>query len=252
MREAGKRCGAYEPTSSDRLTYNSPYSDYERLARVCAESDASATDKDAAAKAWKAFKATYSAAATAKPLPKAKGRAAPLSPSRQRLAAYTARMRPKVKAKAAAKAKVKAAAKRRARTEEGEGGVEATDEGNGEGGGVEAEAEGAAGNAGGAEEATGGAGEQGGEGGAERGFRMRGKSFLITYNYRFFSRPFPDGTPACASPNALWLLWKEWLAGRVEAIAITTYTLKMEESLNSPDEKRVHIHLKVNFKDIRN
>ena len=59
LRQAAKRCSAYRPTATERLTYNSPYSAYERLARECAESAAPGADKDAAAEAWKAFKATF-------------------------------------------------------------------------------------------------------------------------------------------------------------------------------------------------
>ena len=41
-----------------------------------------------------------------------------------------------------------------------------------------------------------------------KGFRLRGTSFLLTYNWDFFGTDFPDGTPAAASPGGLWRLWK--------------------------------------------
>ena len=41
-------------------------------------------------------------------------------------------------------------------------------------------------------------------------FRLRGKSILFTFNWDFLGRPFPDGTPAAASTDALWELWRVW------------------------------------------
>ena len=59
-----------------------------------------------------------------------------------------------------------------------------------------------------AEEEGGPAGED-----APRGrgsFRLRGKSILFSFNWDFLGRPFPDGTPAAASTDALWELWRVW------------------------------------------
>ena len=81
------------------------------------------------------------------------------------------------------------------------------------------------------------------------GFRMRGTSFLLTYNWDFLSRAFPDGTPCCASVSALWELWKTWQEERREALFIKLYTSTIEQSLNSPGGNRVHIHYKINFQD---
>ena len=41
-------------------------------------------------------------------------------------------------------------------------------------------------------------------------FRLRGKSFLFNYNWDFFGKPFPDGTPPAADVAGLWHLWKTW------------------------------------------
>ena len=47
--------------------------------------------------------------------------------------------------------------------------------------------------------------EQGQGAAGDRGAgRLRGKSFLLTYNWDFFGKAFPDGSPAAASPGALW------------------------------------------------
>jgi len=48
------------------------------------------------------------------------------------------------------------------------------------------------------------------EGTQRGGFRLRGKSILFTYNWNFLGRRFPDGTPAAASEDALWELWRVW------------------------------------------
>ena len=79
---------------------------------------------------------------------------------------------------------------------------------------------------------------------------MRGVSFLLTYNYRFLSQPLPDGAPPFASAAALWEAWKAWQEERVEALAIKQYTSTVEESLNSLESNRVHIHFKINLKEI--
>ena len=87
--------------------------------------------------------------------------------------------------------------------------------------------------------------------GGRRGFRVRGKSLLCTYNHSFTARPFPDGTPRCGSHAALWGEWLQWLQERIHALGITRHTSTMEESLNARDRHRVHFHLKANFKERR-
>ena len=44
----------------------------------------------------------------------------------------------------------------------------------------------------------------------EAGFRLRGKSFLLTYNWNYLHKDFPDGTPAPETYADLWHLWLEW------------------------------------------
>ena len=41
-------------------------------------------------------------------------------------------------------------------------------------------------------------------------FRLRGKSFLLSYNWDFFGKPLPDGTPASRDSAELWRLWQTW------------------------------------------
>ena len=45
---------------------------------------------------------------------------------------------------------------------------------------------------------------------ASEPFRLRGRSFLFTYNWDFFHKPLPDGTPAVADSASLWKLWQSW------------------------------------------
>ena len=40
------------------------------------------------------------------------------------------------------------------------------------------------------------------------GFKLRGKSFLLTYNWDFLRTALPDGTPPPSSPGSLWRMWK--------------------------------------------
>ena len=42
------------------------------------------------------------------------------------------------------------------------------------------------------------------------GWRMMGRSFLLTYNWDFLGRPFKDGTPPAATTAELWGLWRLW------------------------------------------
>ena len=168
---------------------------------------------------------------------RAKGRAAP-------------KAAPKGKGKAKAKARARAAEEEEEEEEEGgevpNGGIDL-----GDGGGAAGEAaEGADGDAAAQEEAAAEEVGEEGTGARQRGFRMRGVSFLLTYNYRFLSRPLPDGAPPFASAAALWEAWKAWQEERVEALAIKQYTSTVEESLNSLESNRVHIHFKINFKEI--
>lgn len=80
-------------------------------------------------------------------------------------------------------------------------------------------------------------------------FRLRGRSFLLTYNWDFFNKPLPDGTAAATSPKALWRCWKEWKALKKAELSVTQSTSTMERSLESSLAGRVHLHWKTNLKD---
>jgi len=124
LRSAAKRCGLPKQGGWGSLREDSGFSVVEAVAASCAASGGSAADKEAAAKAWKAFQKTFRRRA---PVPLSPSRAAaPLSPSRRRLArgqalaAVKAKSRPKAKVKAKEKAKAKAKARSRAAEEEEE------------------------------------------------------------------------------------------------------------------------------------
>ena len=72
--------------------------------------------------------------------------------------------------------------------------------------------------------------EERGQGAAgERGAcRLRGKSFLLTYNWDFFGKAFPDGSPPAASPGALWTSWRVWTAGKKQELGVERITSTVE------------------------
>ena len=47
-----------------------------------------------------------------------------------------------------------------------------------------------------------------------KGFRLRGSSFLFTYNWDFFGSSLPDSTPKLADKEEVWSLWKAWKANK--------------------------------------
>lgn len=79
-------------------------------------------------------------------------------------------------------------------------------------------------------------------------FRMRGASFLLTYNWRFYEKPLPDGTPTPQTEDDLWRLWKRWKAAAKKALGVTQSSSTMEQSLKSLHKGRVHFHWKLNLK----
>ena len=94
-----------------------------------------------------------------------------------------------------------------------------------------------------------GAGAAAGQEGVQAGggFRLRGKSFLFTYNWKFLSRPRPDGTPPAQSEEALWNEWKAWKKARKKALGIRQSSSTLERSVKSRHKGRVHFHWKVNL-----
>ena len=81
----------------------------------------------------------------------------------------------------------------------------------------------------------------------KQAFRLRGKSFLLCYNWLFLEKPFPDGTPPAKSVEDLWQLWQEWKRAKKTELGVFQSTSALEESLESPDENRVHFHWKINL-----
>jgi hypothetical protein len=79
------------------------------------------------------------------------------------------------------------------------------------------------------------------------GFRLRGKSFLLTYNWDYFNKPFPDGTPPPSTPAELWGMWVSWKHARARLLGVRQSTSTLEASLHSDIEGRVHLHWKVNL-----
>ena len=272
LRRAAKRCGLPKegPSGWGQLTKRSPQASLKVVADWCAASSGPTAAKAAAAAAWAEYEATFPLAPATGPRARSGARrpkAAPVSPRRRLLAAHAAarggaRAKSRAKEKAKAKVKVKAKAKGRAPPPEEE------EEGEGEGGEEEGGEEGA--NDRGDAEAQGaaegnqdeganeeGAGEgvddavpaAGGGGGGRKEFRVRGTSFLFTYNHLWLSERLPDGGPPFASVDELWEKWQAWQAERVSALGIKHFTSTIEESLQSEDAGRVHVHLKVNLKE---
>ena len=80
-----------------------------------------------------------------------------------------------------------------------------------------------------------------------REFRLRGTSFLFTFNWDFFGREFPDGTAAPADATALWRLWRTWKKMKKKELGVVRSTHTLEESLESALPGRVHLHWKVDL-----
>lgn len=78
---------------------------------------------------------------------------------------------------------------------------------------------------------------------------LRGRSFLLTYNWDFFGRAMPDGTPAFTTEQDLWDNWTAHKQGPSQALQVVQDTDTLERSLLSALEGRVHVHWKINTKD---
>ena len=79
----------------------------------------------------------------------------------------------------------------------------------------------------------------------EKEFRLRGTSFLLNYNWDFFGKNLPDGTPAPSDAADLWAMWLEWKSGKKKEMDVVRSTSTLEESLRSSLPGRVHFHWKV-------
>ena len=83
------------------------------------------------------------------------------------------------------------------------------------------------------------------QGEAQDSYRLRGCSFLLTFNWLFTSRSFPDGTPPAASNAELWRTWRDWKARKKKELGVTQSSSKMEvdntvckTDINSPNSAR--------------
>ena len=81
----------------------------------------------------------------------------------------------------------------------------------------------------------------------DRKFRLRGKSFLLTYNWDFFGKALPDNTSRSEDVAALWRLWQSWETQKVKDLGVLLRTSTLERSLHSSLPGRVHFHWKVNL-----
>ena len=79
----------------------------------------------------------------------------------------------------------------------------------------------------------------------DKQIRLRGTSFLLNYNWDFFGKPLPDGTPASADAEALWILWLAWKKRIKKELDVVKSSSTLEESLRSCLLGRVHFHWKV-------
>ena len=59
---------------------------------------------------------------------------------------------------------------------------------------------------------------------SDKQFRLRGRSFLFTYNWGFFRRPLPDGTLAPTSSSELWRYWRKWKNAKKEELSVRRST----------------------------
>jgi len=83
----------------------------------------------------------------------------------------------------------------------------------------------------------------------EPSVRFRGKSMLLTYNWDFFGKAFPDGTAAADDVRGLWQLWRTWKAHKKQEIEVVRSTHTLEKSIHATGlADRFHIHWKVDFK----
>ena len=73
-------------------------------------------------------------------------------------------------------------------------------------------------------------------------FRLRGTSFLFTYNWDFFQKAFPDGSAGAANCEELWKLWVNWEAQRAKELGVVQSTSTLERSLHTSGAERVHFH----------
>jgi len=83
----------------------------------------------------------------------------------------------------------------------------------------------------------------------QKTFRLRGTSFLLTYNWDFFGKDFPDGTKAVETAGDLWRLWKAFKAQKKKELQVEKSSSTLEASLKSSTPDRLHLHWKVDCKD---
>jgi hypothetical protein len=96
--------------------------------------------------------------------------------------------------------------------------------------------------------AAGGAAAAGAGNKQTSGFRVRGRSFLLSYNWDFLNKAFPDGSASCGTPAKLWQTWTAWEQNKKQELEVEQSTSTLESSLHSDLAGRVHFHWKVNLK----
>ena len=84
---------------------------------------------------------------------------------------------------------------------------------------------------------------------AKSKIRLRGRSFLLTYNWDFFGKATKDGTAPAVGPPELWSAWLVWKKAKKKELGVSRSTSTMEESLNSGLAYRVHFHWKIDLKE---
>ena len=84
---------------------------------------------------------------------------------------------------------------------------------------------------------------------ASVGFRLRGRSFLFTYNYDFFNKALPDGTPSPDDAAGLWVLWLAWKKETKKRLGVAKSSSTLEESIFSKLPGRVHLHWKIDLRE---
>ena len=70
---------------------------------------------------------------------------------------------------------------------------------------------------------------------------------MLTYNWDFFGKAFPDGTPALKTTQKLWRAWRKWVKKKKKNLGVAKSTSTMEQSLHADVEGRVHLHWKVDL-----
>ena len=80
---------------------------------------------------------------------------------------------------------------------------------------------------------------------AANAFRLRRKSFLLSYSLDFFGKPLLDDTAASRDSAELWRLWQTWEEDSVKSLHVNENCSTLQRSLRSDTSYRVHFQWKV-------